>query len=242
MEINPISMKRVFQSVIEQFIGLITSGKLAIGEKLPPERMLAEQFGVSRASIREAFRAMEMIGIIEVRAGGGSYVTDLNIANFITTIAPLFMHTAGIEPDLLEFRKLLETQAVRLAAEKQLQPAIAQLDEAVLQMQASLDQNDLGLGAEADIRFHKAIFTCSGSSVLIMASECVSYLLESSVRVNRARILKNTTHAITLLDQHRAILEAIRQGDGPKAAIAMAIHLQFVRHSLQEQESRQENL
>ena len=127
IDINPISTKRIYQSVIEQFIGLITGGKLKIGDKLPPERELAERFNVSRASIREAFRAMEIIGIIEVRPGGGSYVTELNIANFMSTIAPLFMRTNDTEQDLLEFRRLLETEAVRLAAEKQIRPAIVQL-------------------------------------------------------------------------------------------------------------------
>ncbi len=236
ININPISTKRIYQSVIEQFIGLITSGKLKIGDKLPPERILAEQFNVSRASIREAFRAMEIIGIIEVRPGGGSYVTELNIGNFMTTVAPLFMRTNNMEQDLLEFRRLLETEAVTLAAEKQIQPAIAQLDKAVALMQKALSHDDLNLGAEADIQFHKAIFNCSDNYVLIKASECVSYLLESSVRMNRAHILKNTARAETLLEQHRKILETIKQKDGNLAAQAMVDHLQYVRQSLMEQD------
>jgi len=116
---------------------LIQSGQLKIGDQLPPERVLAEQFKVSRQSLREAFRVMEVIGIIEVRPAG-TFVTQLNVGNFMITIAPLFMLTSNTEQDLLEFRRLLETEAVRLAAEKQIQPAINRLHEAVALMRQSM--------------------------------------------------------------------------------------------------------
>jgi GntR family transcriptional repressor for pyruvate dehydrogenase complex len=115
MEINPINSKRIYQSVVEQFVGLLRTGKVKPGDKLPPERTLAEQFRVSRASIREAISAMEIIGLIEVRPGDGSFVTDLNIAPFLNTIAPLFVRNETMETELLEFRKLLELEAVELA-------------------------------------------------------------------------------------------------------------------------------
>ncbi|MGD9155280.1 MAG: GntR family transcriptional regulator, partial [Bacillota bacterium] len=118
MEISPINSKRIYQSVVEQFVGLLKSGKMKPGDKLPPERTLAELFRVSRASIREAFSAMEIIGLIEVRPGDGSFVTDLNIAPFLNTIAPLFIKNETMETELLEFRKLLEREAVELAAMK----------------------------------------------------------------------------------------------------------------------------
>jgi GntR family transcriptional repressor for pyruvate dehydrogenase complex len=210
---------------------LIKSGDLKVGDKLPPERVLAEQFKVSRQSVREALRTMEIIGIIEVRTGG-TYVTQVNVGNIMTTIAPLFMLTSNTEQDLLEFRRLLETEAVRLAAEKQIQPAITRLEEAVALMRQSLLQDNPKTGVEADVLFHKAIFQCSDNYVLMQAAECVSYLLENSVRMNRARILKNTTRAEILLEQHRRILETIKQRDSKLAVEAMAGHLQYVKESL----------
>jgi GntR family transcriptional repressor for pyruvate dehydrogenase complex len=231
IDINPINTKRIYQSVIEQFIGLIKSGDLKVGDKLPPERVLAEQFKVSRQSVREALRTMEIIGIIEVRTGG-TYVTQVNVGNIMTTIAPLFMLTSNTEQDLLEFRRLLETEAVRLAAEKQIQPAITRLEEAVALMRQSLLQDNPKTGVEADVLFHKAIFQCSDNYVLMQAAECVSYLLENSVRMNRARILKNTARAEILLEQHRRILETIKQRDSKLAVEAMAGHLQYVKESL----------
>lgn len=235
IEINPISTKRIYQSVIEQFVDLITSGQLKIGDKLPAERDLAERFNVSRASIREAFRAMEIIGIIEVRPGGGSYVTQLNIGNFMATIAPLFMRTNNMEQDLLDFRRLLETEAVRLAAEKQLKPAILDLKKAVNLMEKSMLQDDAVLGAEADVAFHHAIFNCSDNYVLIKAAECVSYLLESSVRMNRSLIMKDNGHAQILLEQHRRIIDNIQRKNSDQAVLAMIDHLKYVQEFLKEQ-------
>ena len=233
IDINPINTKRIYQSVIEQFIGLIKSGELKIGDLLPPERVLAEQFKVSRQSLREAFRVMEVIGIIEVRSAG-TFVTQVNVGNIMTTIAPLFMLTSNTEQDLLEFRRLLETEAVRLAATKQIQPAITRLQEAVALMRQSMLQDNPKTGVEADVLFHKAIFQCSDNYVLMQAAECVSYLLENSVRMNRARILKNTARAEILLEQHQRILETIQQGDAALAFTAMVDHLQYVKQSLAE--------
>ncbi|MEA4889955.1 MAG: FadR/GntR family transcriptional regulator [Clostridiaceae bacterium] len=236
MDVNPISMKRVYQSVIEQFIGLLGSGQIKSGDRLPPERILAEKFKVSRASIREAFRAMEVIGIIDVRAGGGSYVTDLNIVPFITTIAPLFWRTVSREEDLLDFRRLLETEAARLAAARGNPEHIDRLEDAVQQMRVSLRQANLEMGEEADIRFHKLLFLCSENEILIKAGECVSCLLENSVRLGRARIMKTAAQAEILLEQHEQILDRIRQGDSQQAALAMEDHLAFVRQTLQRKD------
>ena len=100
---------------------------------------------------------MEVIGIIEVRSAG-TFVTQVNVGNIMTTIAPLFMLTSNTEQDLLEFRRLLETEAVRLAAAKQIQPAITRLQEAVALMRQSMLQDNPKTGVEADVLFHKAIF------------------------------------------------------------------------------------
>ena len=77
MDIKPINMKRIYRSIIEQFVGFIKDGKLVPGQKLPSERTLAGMFNVSRASMREAFSAMEVIGLIEVRPGEGTFQPTL---------------------------------------------------------------------------------------------------------------------------------------------------------------------
>ena len=229
MDINPISMKRIYQSVIEQFIGLIKEGKLKVGDKLPPERTLAEMFNVSRASIREAFSAMEIIGLIEVRPGDGSFVTNLNIAPFINTIAPLFVKNDEMEDELLEFRKMLELEAAKLAAGKGKPEENKLLEGPIHSMETAIEKNDVNMGAEADILFHKILFGLSNNYILIKSAEYISHILESSVRFNRAKILKNSQNSKVLYEQHKQIYEAIRNNDAQSAVDIMNKHLDFVK-------------
>lgn len=227
--INPINTKKIYQSIIEQLVGMIKEEKLKVGERLPPERTLAEMFNVSRASIREAFSAMEIIGLIEVRQGEGSYVTNLNIAPFINTIAPLFVKNESLETDLLDFRKLLEIEAVRLAANKKGNYGVALLETHLASMYKALEKNDISLGADADIQFHKSIFALTENVVLVKAAEFTAYILESSVKFNRAKILKDSNNSRVLYNQHKKIYEAIKQGEPELAAKIMEEHLDFVK-------------
>ncbi len=232
MDISPISMKRIYQSVIEQFVDLIRNGKLSYGEKLPSERTLADMFGVSRPSIREAFSAMEIIGLIDVRPGEGAFLTELNIAPFINTIAPLLLNKRGMEYDLLEFRKMLELEAVDLAIDRSGTEGFDILLKPLAKMKESLDEMDPGLGALADIEFHKELLMLSGNYVLLKAAECVSFILEDSVRFNREVILKDPGNAKTLLEQHVEIYEALCKKDHLKAGYLMEEHLDFVKRSI----------
>lgn len=230
LDVTPVSTKRIYQSIIEQFIDMIKTGKLHVGQKLPSERSLAEMFNVSRPSLREAFRAMEIIGLIEVRPGGGSYITDLNVVNFFNTISPLFVKTESMENDLLEFRKLIEIEAVKLAAARAPAERLTSLGDAISDMQKSITDNDVDLGSEADIRFHKCIFKLTNNYILIKASEFVAYILESSVKFNRRIILKDKSNASVLLKQHSDILEAIKAHKPELAADIMAKHLDFIKN------------
>jgi GntR family transcriptional regulator, transcriptional repressor for pyruvate dehydrogenase complex len=229
MEVNPINNKRIYQSVIEQLVKLITEGKLHTGEKLPPERTLAEMFDVSRASIREAFSAMEIIGLIEVRPGEGSFVADLNLAPFINTIAPLFVKNENLETELLDFRMLLEQEAVEMAALKTNTNSLQLLQDSIREMEKAIAKEDNNLGAEADIAFHRAIFALTGNFILIKASEFIASLLECSVRFNRTKILKDPGNAKDLYQQHQQIYQAIYERQPELAKELIRKHLGYVR-------------
>ena len=228
MDINPISTKRIYQSIVEQFVNLIKDGKLQIGQKLPPERTLAEMFNVSRASIREAFSAMEIVGIIDVRPGEGAFVSHLNIAPFINTIAPLFIKNETMEEELLEFRKMIEIEAVKLAAQKITAEKLKLLETSLQIMRDAIEKNDSNLGVEADIKFHKTIFSLTDNFILIKASECIASILECSVKFNREKMLKDSNNAPELNKQHILIYEAIKNGDANLAMQGMENHLNFV--------------
>ncbi len=226
MEILPINQKRIYQSIIEQFIGLIKRGELRIGEKTPPERILAEMFNVSRASIREALSALEIIGLIEVRPGEGSFVTEFNIAPFVNAISPLFIKYESMERDLLDFRKLLELSAVELAATRG--ESTKDLLTSLVNMKTAIERDDLNAGADADILFHKSIFLLSQNFILQKASDCIATILESSVKFNREKILGNNHNANELYNQHLGIYEAIMLHRPELAKSRMEQHLNFV--------------
>ena len=226
MDIVPINQKRIYQSIIEQFVGLIKSGKLQIGEKMPSERTLAEMFNVSRASIREALSALEIVGLIEVRPGEGSFVTELKIAPLINALTPLFVKDEAMERDLLDFRKLLELNAVELAATRA--ESTKDLLTSLVNMKIAIDHDDLNAGDDADILFHKSIFFLSQNYILQRALDCIGTILESSVRFNRWKILGNNHNAKELYNQHLGIYEAIMLHRPELARNRMEQHLNFV--------------
>ena len=228
MEIKPIVTKRIYQSIVEQFVGLIRDGSFKISQKLPSERILAEMLHVSRPSVREALRAMEIIGLIEIRPGDGTVITNLNIGPFINTIAPLFLKREGFEVELLEFRSMLEVKAVELAS-KHITPEKAdQLHEQIKKMKQALDADDPDLGARADIEFHRLIFVLTDNIVLTKASECVVSILEISVRYARTLLLEDAANAEKLYREHSGIYKAIRDGSAERAKKHMEEHLNSV--------------
>lgn len=228
MDIKPIAPKKIYQSIIEQFVNLLKEDKIKVGEKLPSERHLAERFKVSRPSVREALRAMEMIGLIEIRPGDGVFVTDINIAPFMNAISPLFLSRKNFEQELLEMRKILEMRAVELASRNNSAKTVAELQAIVERMKHALDNGDPALGADADIEFHETVFSITDNMVLRKAAECVVTVLEMSVKYARSLMLREKGYAEQLYRQHVQIFEAIRAGNPQAARRSMEEHLDFV--------------
>lgn len=228
MDIRPVSNKRIYQSVVEQLINLIKDGKLKAGDQLPPERALTEMLCVSRSSLREALRAMEVIGLVEVRPGEGAFISDLSIQALMNTISPLFIDNDDLDKDLLEFRKAIELDAVRIVIENGSASAHKLLPwlEA---MGAAIASSDVDAGAEADIEFHRTLLKITGNRMFILASDCVGSLLASSVRFNRERILKRNDYLTVLFDQHTQIYQSILDKDAEKACRVMREHLDLVK-------------
>jgi len=228
MNITAINIQKTYKSIVEQIVRLIKSEELVKGDQLPGERDLADMFGVSRASVREALSALEIIGLIEIRQGKGTFITDLNIAPFINTITPLFLRDDNMESDLLNFRKIIELEAVRVAATKSEKRNHKPLENVLQEMKNSLDADDFIRGAQADINFHKIILEITDNYILQKAAECIAQMLESSIIFNREKILNTGENAVVLYNQHVAIYEAIRDGEPTLAVENMDIHLNFV--------------
>src|SRR5713226_5184178 len=126
--IEPIRRSRLYQGIVEQIEGLLEKGDLRAGDQLPPERQLAEQFQVSRASVREALRTLELLGIVETRAGGGTFVRRTSPDDLARPLSNLIArgHTLA---DVIEVRGLIEPAIAASAAKRVTQEQLAELGE-----------------------------------------------------------------------------------------------------------------
>lgn len=216
--LKPVEKQRVAEEIVEQLRSLILTGQYKVGDKLPPERELAKKLGVNRASLREALKKLEHLGLVRIRQGDGTRVTN-------------FMETAGIElvrhlvpqagagaidaeltKDVLEFRRVIGREMARLATDRATDSDRAQLvriaDEA---RSTELSAADL---FRLDFEFYVALTAATQNRVMV--------LLINTVRDAVAQYGPLLAHLTVTRDQviehHRAILKAIEAGDATAAA------------------------
>jgi len=209
--------------IVEQILNEASSGRLKPGAKLPPEREMAEMFGVCRASVREATRALTLMGYLEVYQGKGAFLKaeppgDGRAAD------RLGRALAAVDSlDLIDIRNLLECKAAALAAERADPEQLEAIQEAVGIMAEDRDR-EAGF-YRADLDFHQALAQASNNQILI---EIMSLLREKIVQ-DRDRFLGfEAGDRGECLATAREVLEAVRAGEGEEAARRMDLHLKTV--------------
>jgi GntR family transcriptional repressor for pyruvate dehydrogenase complex len=234
---QPARHIRLFEQAADQIKDMIMGGELLPGDKLPSEIDLSRELDISRSSIREAFRALESQGVIEVRTGSGAYVTQqpFSFSSMREAVTWLSRRRDSLLP-ILQVRKALEVLAVGLAArhvDTEIQIELARL----INEQAHLTEaaSDVGIQrlAELDVQFHQTIAAASGNP---LAHELIATLVTSFAQSNKAIIYAGKGAGRTLAD-HRAIVAAIGRGDGPAAEQAMSAHLERVAREVGEFQS-----
>ena len=216
---------------MEQIRELIKEGKLKPGDKLPSEQVLAEQFGTSRPSVREALSALEILGITERRAGRGNIVKRNDL------IAPLYdKDISELEQEespfaLLEARKVLEVEVAGLASQKALPEDVPAIEAVLNKMSEAL--GDIPKMMEMDRRFHLSIARAAHNNFLFSMMLKMSHLLKERLWVN----MKEKTWSLPgypqkYLKEHARILEAIKNKDDRAARKAMYHHLAGVERDL----------
>ncbi|WP_353941524.1 FadR/GntR family transcriptional regulator [Streptomyces sp. HUAS MG91] len=217
----------VTDEAIEKIKGMIVSGALRPGDRLPKESELAAELGLSRNSLREAVRALSLIRILDVRQGDGTYVTSLDPQLLLEALSFVVdFHRDDTVLEFLAVRRILEPAATAMAATSigadQLDRLAAQLDE--LGPEPSVEEL-----VAADLDFHRGIVAAAGNSVL------GSLLDGLSGPTTRARVWRGLTQEDAVgrtLREHRAILAALRDGD-PEAARSWAtVHIASVEQWL----------
>lgn len=228
MEFKPIKTKKIYEEIVEQVRGLLTEGDLKPGDKLLSERELAERLQVSRASVREALRTLEMMGYIEIRTGEGTFVKEASLEEFIQPFAMML----GLERrsffHVYEVRRILEAAAAALAADRATEDDLHSLEEALGMMEGELKSG----GDRADTAFHYAIAEATHNPVLIKLMNTISDSFHQSVETARTKIFQHQEDVGHLLQQHREVLEAIRSKDPLLATEKMSQHLTFAENMM----------
>ncbi len=228
MEFTPIKTQRIYRDIIEQFKKMIYNGDLKKGDRLPPERLLCQKLGVSRASMREALRSMEIMGIIESRPGEGTF-----IVNEITgaMVEPFSMAIAleKNQSDFIEVRKILESACAMIAAARHTEEDIENMKDQISIMEKNSDD---GVRADADKQLHRIISRSTGNKLLIDIVNAIADGIDSYIKDARNRMMRSEGSADELLKQHKKIVECIESGNGGAASKEMEQHIDFVEYKL----------
>ena len=210
--------EKAYARVIEKVKTMILSGELKPGEKLPPEREFAEKLEVSRNSVREAIRIMDMMGIVSSQQGSGNYVTCEFQKSITETMAMMFAMDQVNDKQISQVRYSREVLAFTLALDRVREEDLAKMEECV----EKLDKNgDSKNNATLDKVIHYTLARASGNQLLIDILEACSGVFDIFIEDMRYGILKNENRKTELNECHRHLVDALREGDREKGLQAL---------------------
>lgn len=215
-----VRRQRLYEQVVEALVQYARADGLAVGDRLPPERALAEQLGISRPSLKQALIALEVQGLIETRHGGGSYLRSTELSG--EPLESLLDRRTRL-PDVLDAREALEVKLAALAAERHTEADAREIELSLEQMEAEIRKD--GDIEQSDARFHRAVAAAARSAVL----EKFMRQIGDEVAESRRESLRQPGRPSKSLAQHREIAREIRRGNPTGAAEAMRRHLGTVR-------------
>ncbi len=219
----------VTDEAIEKIKAMITSGELSPGDRLPPEKELSERLGLSRSSMREAVKALEVIRVLDVRRGDGTYVTSLEPHLLLEAMSFVVdLHDDSSILEIFAVRRILEPVATGMAAQLIDSEALTLLRAEIAAVDAHTEVEDL---VRHDLEFHRGVVEASGNAYL-------ASLIESlSSHTVRARVWRGLTQGGSVertLAEHTAILDAIESGDAELAAALATVHISGVEKWLRD--------
>ncbi|WP_157470183.1 FadR/GntR family transcriptional regulator [Desulfobulbus elongatus] len=228
--------KYTYTVLIERISAMIRTGELVPGNRLPPERKLAEMFGVSRNSLRQAFQALAERGIIESRQGDGTYLlTAIETPLTSDAIADAISEQSGLLHEIVEFRRIVEPQLTALAARRITPEALDRLKIVVCDQQRALTAGRDADGFDAE--FHQLLAESAGNRVLskVMAT------IQSIVNESRSIWLQSSERRLASVEGHLRIIDALEARDTETARLAMRDHIaEIEQHIFGEQQQEPE--
>lgn len=216
---GPIKKTRVAEEVADRIRTLILDGTYPQGQPLPSERVLTEQFGVSRGSIRDAFRMLEMIGLLETRHGRGTFPHELTVDRLVQPLASVMTYQQDLRDELLDVRRMFEPAVARAAATR-----LTEEDLTDLQRILDAQRRKVQAGQSAiveDTAFHAVLARATRNRVVVSLMSTLNDLLVES----RTSSLKHEGRPMKSIEGHQAVVEALRRRDAEGAARAMYEHI-----------------
>jgi GntR family transcriptional repressor for pyruvate dehydrogenase complex len=221
---TPIKSTKVYEHVIVQIENMIMDGTLKRGDKLPSERELVDSFKVSRTSIREALRALQVIGLIDSRQGEGNFIKQSFEDSLFEPLSIIFMLQGGKPEEIMEVRKIIEVRTAAIAAEKINDEQLSNLGRLANAFKTSKDEKD---NVEFDKQFHYQIAQVTENFLIKNILNSMSFLMDSFLKEARSKILVDKGNLSVLAVQHIKIYEAIKNHDAAIASEEMKKHLDF---------------
>ena len=238
MNSTPVQQRRLSDEIVGRIETMILEGVFRPGERLPAERALAEEFGVSRPSVREAIQKLAARGILLSRHGGGTFVSESLGSSFRDPMIELLEHSLDAHRDLIEFRHTLEGSCAFYAAQRATEPDRARLKAAFERVQESyLRQGRISRAEEGrnDALFHLAIAEASHNAVLLHTIRSLFELLERNVVTNIGGMHPHGSEVRDkLLAQHEALYRAIMDRRAEDARSLACAHLDYVQEVLDD--------
>jgi GntR family transcriptional regulator, transcriptional repressor for pyruvate dehydrogenase complex len=219
---SAVSRARLYEAVAAQIQSLISEGKLKPGDRLPPERELAERFQVSRSSVRDAIRSLEVMGLVKSRQGEGTVVLDITADSLIVPLSSGLLHNAKLVHELLEARIMLEPPIAAWAAVNATDEEIAHLEDVLRRQHERMVRQKTTV--EEDSEFHYTIAVAARNAVVRRVVDILMDLLTES----RGRSLQVPGRLERSYAGHRRVLRALKRRDAPGAYLAMQKHLKQI--------------
>jgi len=226
MHLEKIKPHRAYEDVLTQIKNLVVEGKLNPGDRLMSEREMAAALSVSRTTLREALRTLELLGLVEVRPGGGTFIKNHNVNQFIAPLALALSVEQNSITELWETRITLEVECAGLAALRADKENLQFIQDTLTEMKAQL--GDVNQFVKLDMRFHNLIALASHNTVLARLHQTFAHhIFGLTKQAGPVRFLHDAG-GIQTHQEHVTLYESIAARDAKTARAAMRSHLEGV--------------
>lgn len=230
MTYSKIKKQKVYELIIEEIKKLLEDGRLAPGDKLPPERELATLFSVSRGAVREAMSFLEARGFIEVKPGIGNFLIPNTRAEVIQMFDSIVNEKDVLLIELLELRQSIEGQAAYYAAERRTATDLEKIKSALKRLEQSVKSDEVA--AEEDFEFHFSVIRASHNSMMVHTLQLVSDACLKGVYEAQMGAIQIPGKRQQVMEEHYEIYHAIRDSNPERARRAVIDHLENVKKQL----------